>query len=488
MRILRRSLSNSDVVDVQPGLTKRLRTHAAQLRVNRADVIVGLAFVLPLLIYWVGYLMTFLLAKAGLSPVAELPYLEVLSFLALFGFSVVFGWRPQDRMLAIGCVAVGLICLLTNAFVDGGWVRLLVSMVMYLTPAAAVLLSGGLTPIWKARILRLLMWLAALQIPLFVLQGLNYWPNVNVASIDRFTGSLPLKGGFIAPVFVVMVAALICFAETKLVLKLVVGMVAVAATIVASADQLLIVIVIGTVVYIVSPARMVGEVAAADAVWWRSRPTRRSSVFLILSGAVALVVLLAAAYSGLLVNAWARVSGGTGKPPVAAQLLWPWSDFWMQTPGGFLLGTGSGNSVSQLAYLLDPVKGTSSLRVLGEARYYSETITYAGGEWIRIAGSSISLPNSTLMGVLGDFGLFALLAFCFMIYRMLFVLCRRTEIRFVLAIWLPIVFLSFFSTLYEFTSLMITAVAITAVAEREKLPPLFGGFRRTPLRGNTPET
>lgn len=455
---------------------ERFRAYIGHLHEDRAAAVVGLAFVLPLLIYWVGYLVTFLLARAGLSPVSDLPYLELLLFLGLFGLSMVLGWRPQDRTLVIACLAVALICLVTNTLVGGGWARLLVSMVIYLTPAIAVLLSGGLTSIWRTRIIQMLIWLALLQIPLFVLQGVGLWPNVNVLVYDRFSGSLPLKGGLIAPIFVVLVAALVCFARTNLIVKLSVAMVALATTLIAHADQLLIAIVIGAVVYVLSPGRKLGE--KTGKVWWRSQPTRGTRNFLIAGGAFALVCFIAAAYSGLVANAAARIFGGIGKPPVAAQLLWPWSDFWMHTSGGFLLGTGSGNSVSQLAYLLDPVKSTSSLRVLGAARYYSETVIYAGGEWIRIAGSSISLPNSTLMGVLGDFGLFALLAFCFMIYRMLFVLCRRTEIRFVLAIWLPFIFLSFFSTLYEFTSLMITVVAITAVAERDKLPRIFGGLRR----------
>lgn len=338
---------------------------------------------------------------------ADVPLVTVALLLSLrSGHPMV----PAARRLAAGMAAFAAVGVTSGVLNGSGVWRALAGILLFLEPfglALAVVLARP-TVADRRLALRLLAVLGGIQVPFALVQYARFGIG------DEVKGTL-LAAGAGAHVFpavvVVALATLVASRRVGASLGLAGLVVAALLAIAADAKQVLFVMPGAAVAYALAPSGA------------RGRLGKRAATALVAAGTV-VVSLAGYRVTSFAIEMMEKGSNG-GKAAVARAVLHDLGS----DPAAAAVGLGPGETVSRLALLTTPARGeepdVAPVRALG-LRPGKRTAEYqAVADRGPFAGaSSFTSPTSSLLGVLGDYGLLGLAAFGFMCAAILGALLR----------------------------------------------------------------
>lgn len=391
-----------------------------------ALVVVALPLLRARPVVWIGMAFTItwtsrLASTTGLGP----RFLDFLDFpltvmAVVAAASAYLGGRRRltDDQARIGrrMLLVALVMAFSWLFTDiAEPQRLLAAWILALEPflLLGAILLAQLTERDRGILIRLTITLLALQLPFSLAQ---------IAAgrrIDFVKGTLLATGaghhvsaGGLALGFFLLVG----LRAPKLLLA-VYGVAALFVTVVADAKQVLFVLPVALMVLGFTQRRNVSSLSAVGGV-----------IVGLVMAAGAVVALLTYQASAIAFDFIDRsVSNDTGKIAVAAAV---WDDLG-ESPQRFVFGLGPGETVSRFSFLTTPalLKAGSPVEVLGlHASRGAERYTAISQDGPYTGVSSFTSPQSSMLGIVGDYGVAGVVAFVALIGSVVGAL-RRTTCR-----------------------------------------------------------
>lgn len=328
--------------------------------------------------------------------------------LALVAFIMAASWRRRrpsgmkTGQIPLACGFFAGACLLSGIYVGANPTRTLAGLGLIILPFLLVLATVFAPPTDRQKkfVIRLLMGIAVMQVPFGMVQ------RITAGHGDAVVGTLlNARAGHHVMSSFLLLMALVSISYSGRAVRWIAVIGALGMAVIADAKAPLFVTPVGTLVYFVW-ARLKSPLMSTGGYRWVG------AVFGI--SVVSLVVIMYPASKTGLGYLEETVAGNRGKSVVLRMLVEDFSG----SVGAIPLGFGPGNTVTRFATLTGPAADAQSLAKVLQLRPGSKTGQYmaaATGGTDPGATSSVLSATSSLLGILGDYGVLGAMTFIWLL-------------------------------------------------------------------------